>query len=249
MTSEVERRAKSPLEFEFAGHAMITGTNCVTKGRALDTCMAFSGQRQIKCFGLRDNGSVTKSWVNLEGQHSFAFWVEWYASFVVLLDAKGSRSRFWPYPNILWWEFCFVSGIPGLENIWGLFFPSLTNSASTEEKSETFDPKCHEKKTSVPQDGHYAVPLAHLLSSLVDNICCDMRKENVSKLQEKTPRAEKIHLHGYEADCIVFFWALIRFALVYIWRGHTTYTTTRFYFRGKTLESWEHFERTKCFEF
>ena len=75
MTSEVERRAKSPLEFEFAGHAMITGTNCVTKGRALDTCMAFSGQRQIKCFGLRDNGSVTKSWVNLEGQHSFAFWV------------------------------------------------------------------------------------------------------------------------------------------------------------------------------
>ena len=85
------------------------------------------------------------------------------------------------------------------------FFP-LTNSASAEEKSETFDPKCHEKKTSVPQDGHYAVPLAHLPSSLVDNICCDMRKENVSKLQEKTPpRAEKIHLHGYEADCIVFF--------------------------------------------
>ena len=38
MTSEVERRAKSPLlEFEFAGHAMITGTNCVTKGRALET--------------------------------------------------------------------------------------------------------------------------------------------------------------------------------------------------------------------
>ena len=37
MTSEVERRAKSPLlEFEFAGHAMITGTNYVTKGR-MDT--------------------------------------------------------------------------------------------------------------------------------------------------------------------------------------------------------------------